>query len=116
MCGNSLGIGSSNYAHMLSSMLYQIPLPDGLESRTYGSLYRLLSRRKQIPLGILRGVFANTKSGPKSNKMPYVFTNPPKDTELFTCDKVFVLSQTPVGVQKVHKVSDEYVCILLWAR
>lgn len=26
--------------------------------------------------------------------MPYVFTNPRKDTELFSCDKVFVLSQT----------------------
>lgn len=85
---------------MDSSSLYQISIPDGLESRTYGSLYRLLSRRKQIPLGILRGVFANTKSGPKSNKMPYVFTNPPKDTELFTCDKVFVLSQVPVGLHR----------------
>lgn len=90
--------GASNYASMANSSLYQISIPDGLESRTYGALYRLLSRRKQIPLGILRGVFSNTKSGPKANKLPYVFTNPPKDTELFTCDKVFVLSQTPVGV------------------
>jgi len=88
---------------MPSSSIYQIPIPDGLESRTYGALYRLLSRRKQIPLGILRGVFSHTKSGPKSNKMPYVFTNPPKDTELFTCDKVFILSQTPVGINRVMK-------------
>jgi hypothetical protein len=99
------GAPGSNYLTMLSSSLYQISIPDGLESRTYGALYRLLSRRKQIPLGILRGVFSNTKSGPKANKMPYVFTNPPKDTELFTCDKVFVLSQTPVGVHRSLKVS-----------
>lgn len=92
-----------SYMTMASSSLYQIPIPDGLDSRTYGSLYRLLSRRKQIPLGILRGVFSNTKSGPKANKMPYVFTNPPKDTELFSCDKVFVLSQTPI-VHRVLKV------------
>lgn len=30
--------------------------------------------------------------GAKGNKMPYVYTNPHKDTELFTCDRVFVLS------------------------
>ena len=54
--------------------------------------------------GILRGVFANTKSGPKNNKMPYVFTNPPKDTELFTCDKVFILSQTNMTQNKILKV------------
>ena len=40
-----------HYTSMMSSSLYQISIPDGLESRTYGSLYRLLSRRKQIPLG-----------------------------------------------------------------
>lgn len=81
---------------MMGSALYQISLPDGLESRTYGSLYKLLSRRGQIPLGILRGVFANTKTGPKANKLPYVYTNPSKDTELFTCDKIFMLSPTPI--------------------
>jgi hypothetical protein len=93
-----------NYSSIVSSSLYQISIPDGLESRTYGALYRLLSRRNQIPLGILRGVFSNTKSGPKANKMPYVFTNPPKDTELFTCDKIFVLSQTPVGISRNMRV------------
>jgi hypothetical protein len=28
--------------------------------------------------------------------MPYVYTNPPRDTEIFLCDRVFVLSQYPV--------------------
>ena len=99
---------------MIGSALYQIPIPDGLESRTYGALYRLLSRRKMIPLGILRGVFTNTKSGPKANKMPYVYTNPPKDTELFSCDRVFVLSQKTIGLPKMTKVStrlNSLVCI-----
>lgn len=88
---------------MRGSSLYQIPLPEGLDSRTYGALYTLLAKRKMIPLGILRGVFANTKSGPKANVMPYVFTNPPKDTELFSCDKVFVLSQTPIKISRFNK-------------
>jgi hypothetical protein len=107
------GSSSGSYLHMRSSSFYQISIPDGLESRTYGALYRLLSRRNQIPLGILRGVFSNTKSGPKANKMPYVFTNPPKDTELFTCDKIFVLSQTAVGLSRVLKVClvDDYFSI-----
>jgi hypothetical protein len=35
--------------------------------------------------------------GPKMNKDSYVFTNPPKDTELFSCDKVYVLSQAPIN-------------------
>ena len=75
------------------SALYQIPIPDNLETKTYGSLFKHLCKDNVIPLGLLRGVFANMSMGAKSNKMAYVFTNPPKDTELFTCDRVFVLSQ-----------------------
>lgn len=114
--GPGAGFSSTgpNYATMANSSLYQISIPDGLESRTYGALYRLLSRRKQIPLGILRGVFSNTKSGPKANKMPYVFTNPPKDTELFSCDKVFILSQTPVGLNRVVKVRESWRSTVCW--
>jgi hypothetical protein len=99
------GNDSKKLKGLLGSSLYQIPLPEGLASRTYGALYTLLAKRKQIPLGILRGVFSNTKSGPKSNLTPYVFTNPPKDTELFSCDKIFILSQTPVKITRVSKVS-----------
>lgn len=36
---------------MVSSSLYQISIPEGLESRTYGALFQLLCKRKQIPLG-----------------------------------------------------------------
>lgn len=75
------------------SALYQIPIPEDLDTKTYGSLFKYLCKDDIVPLGLLRGVFANMSMGAKSNKMAYVFTNPPKDTELFTCDRVFVLSQ-----------------------
>jgi hypothetical protein len=88
---------------LMNSSLYQIALPEKLESRTYGALFSLLTKRKQIPIGLLRGVFANTKSGPKNNTTPYVYTNPPKDTELFSCDKIFVLSQKPIKITRVSK-------------
>jgi hypothetical protein len=34
------------------------------------------------------------------NVLPYVYTNPPKDTEIFSCDRVFVLSQIPIAIEK----------------
>jgi hypothetical protein len=102
---------------LIGSALYQIPvLVEGLESRTYGALYSHLAKRKQIPLGILRGVFNNTKSGPKANKMPYVFTNPPKDTELFSCDKVFVLSQTLVKLRGTKEEPKENATVTVQMR
>mmetsp|Transcript_8231 Transcript_8231/g.15524 ORF Transcript_8231/g.15524 Transcript_8231/m.15524 type:complete len:1217 (+) Transcript_8231:175-3825(+) len=75
------------------SALYQISVPEKLESKTYGCLAQELASRGVLPLGLLRGVFSNMSVGARSNKMPYVYTNPSKDTELFSCDKVFVLSQ-----------------------
>jgi hypothetical protein len=82
------------------SSLYQIPIPEDLETKTYGSLFKHLCKDDIVPLGILRGVFANMSMGAKSNKSPYVFTNPPKDTELFMCDRVFVLSQKVLTATK----------------
>lgn len=83
-------------AAVVSSTLFQIGIPDGLESRTYGALYKILVQKGMIPLGLYRGVFPQMKVGPKSNKLSYVFTNPSKETELFSCDRVFVLSPNPV--------------------
>ena len=85
---------------MTGSSLYQIAIPDDLESHTYGALFKHLAKSDMIPLGIFRGVFAQMKTGPKANKMSYVFTNPPRDTELFSCDKVFVLAQKPLFLDK----------------
>ena len=91
-------------AKVVSSSLYQIPIPDKLESRTYGALFRHLASQGIIPLGLFRGVFPQMKVGSKNNSMPYIYTNPSKDTELFTCDKVFVLSPHSIGKVsvKVH--------------
>jgi hypothetical protein len=50
--------------------------------------------------------------GPKQNKSCYVYTNPAKDTELFSCDKVYVLSPKPLlksskrGVLLAEKAMD----------
>ncbi len=87
-----------------SSSLYQIPIPDNLESKTYGSLYKHLSKQKMIPCGLYRGIFPQTRTGPKHNSMPYVFTNPSRDTELFSCDKVFVFSQNPITNTKSNSM------------
>ena len=91
---------------VVSSTLYQLPIPEGLESRTYGALYRFLSKTGVIPVGLYRGVFPQMKVEPKHNKMSYVYTNPPKDTELFSCDKVFVLSPIPPA-QKAKETQRE---------
>jgi len=80
---------------IVGSTLYQINMPE-LQSRTYGHLFKHLSLQGIIPLGLYRGVFSHMKIGPKHNKSCYCFCNPAKDTELFSCDKVFVLSPRPL--------------------
>ena len=80
---------------IVGSTLYQVSLPD-LANRTYGYLYKHLASKGIIPLGVYRGVFAHMKLGPKQNKYSYCYTNPAKDTELFSCDKVYVLSPIPL--------------------
>jgi len=91
---------------LVGSALYQMKIPEG-EVRTYGEMFKSLCNDGILPLGLYRGVFKNMNVGPKQNKMPYVFTNPPKETELFSCDKVFVLSQKPImGKRTVTKRTD----------
>ena len=91
-----VGIGS-----ILGSALYQISIPENLTVKTYGHMFRHLTKEGILPLGLLRGVFSNMSMGPRANKMPYVFTNPHKDTELFMCDRVFVLSQKVLNNSKL---------------
>jgi len=76
----------------MSSQLHQISLPDGLQSRTYGALYKLLYKRGQIPLAIMRGIFKNRGVGSRGNSMRYCFTNPSYDMEIFSCDQIVILS------------------------
>jgi len=62
-----------------------------------------------IPIGLYRGVFPHMNIGPKQNKACYVYTNPAKDTELFSCDKVYVLSPKPLikSSKKGIKMAEE---------
>jgi hypothetical protein len=90
---------------VVSSALYQMKIPDNLDSRTYGALFKSLCQDGILPLGLLRGVFPNMSTGAKGNKMNYVYTNPHRDTELFTCDRVFVLSpKVLTGTKSSSKV------------
>ena len=92
----------TNLKRIIGSCIYQIPVPDDAENKTFGYMYKFLSQRDNIiPIAVLRGTFPHMKIGPKGNKMPYVFTNPDKDTELFTCDRLFVLSQKPLTTTKL---------------
>ncbi len=83
------------------SCMYQISVPDELNRKTYGDLYQHLTMQGIVPLGLLRGTFSNMPIGPKENKLPYVYTNPRKETELYSCDRVFVLSVKPLQVNRV---------------
>ena len=93
-------------AALVGSSLYAMKVPD-TNVRTYGELFTSLAKNGIIAVGLYRGVFKNIAVGPKQNKMPYVFTNPPKETEVFSCDKVFVLSQKPIlGQRTLSKRTD----------
>jgi hypothetical protein len=83
------------------SCLYLINIPDTLVVKTYGSLYKLLAREHKIPMGLLRGTIANLAMGPKANRMPFVYTNPDKDCEVYSCDRVFVLSMEALQANKL---------------
>lgn len=88
------------------SCLYQMNIPENLPKRTYGELYKYLVGEGIIPLGLLRGTFSNMNMGPKANRMPYVYTNPEKDTELYACDKIFVLSTKPLQATSSLNIKD----------
>ena len=88
---------NSKLQGIVSSYLYQIGIPEDAARRTFGYMYKKLSKdENMIPIAIYRGTLPSMKAGPQGNKMPYVVTNPHQDIELFSCDKLFVLSQLPV--------------------
>ncbi len=113
----------SNYEKAINniqnSCLYQMPIPLSLRKMYYGYLYKELALSGIIPLGLLRGTMVRDGEatlGPKLNKMPFVYTNPDKDSEIYYCDRVFVLSTQPISQAdaidwqkdtKMHKDWDE---------
>lgn len=82
----------------LSSSLYQIPIPKEFHGGRYGDLFKQMAIKGILPLGLYRGVDSKTHRGIKMNTLPYVYTNPPESTELFPCDKIFVLATKPVHI------------------
>eukprot|EP00947_MAST-08B_sp_MAST-8B-sp1_P000855 g855.t1 len=86
-----------NTEKITDSHLYQIPVPKQFHGKTYGSLVEwLLLTRGMMPLGLYRGTWNHQlHSGPKGNRIPYVYTNPDKGSSLESCDAVFVLAQFP---------------------
>lgn len=106
LMGNRHTEPKNGISAVVGSSLYQIKIPE-MGIRTYGELFKALVKDGLIPLGLYRGVIKTMGVGPKQNRMPYVFTNPPKETELFSCDKVFVLSQKPImGKRTLTKRTD----------
>eukprot|EP00727_Mastigamoeba_balamuthi_P008703 m51a1_g4455 putative cation channel family protein (974) ;mRNA; r:170815-175326 len=69
------------------SHLAQIPLPDD-NPPTYGELFDKLVEEGVVPLGLFRCEDA------RGGMEPYVFTNPPPDTQLARDDRVFALKRT----------------------
>ena len=100
---SSLNADDSMYERAINniqcSCLYQMPIPSYLKKMYYGYLFKELALSGIIPLGLLRGTMVRdgeSTLGPKLNKMAFVFTNPDKDSELYCCDRVFVLSPQPI--------------------
>lgn len=76
---------------IIGSSLYQISLPSEFALKPYGRLMEYLTSKNILPLGLLREVVDSGEDGQESF-MPFVFTNPDKDTELHPGDRVFCLS------------------------
>lgn len=74
------------------SSLYQIDVPDGYVGRSYFSLVKHLAKENMLPIALYRGVVPQLTLGRLMNHLPYVYTNPKKDAEIFFGDKVFVLA------------------------
>ena len=91
------------------SALYLIDIPDECVQKSFSYMFQYLARTGVIPLGLLRGTMSNMSIGPKCNTMPYVCTNPDRDTEVFVCDRVFVLSPSPIASKLHVKVT---VCLI----
>jgi hypothetical protein len=109
--GASPGMGESSLSEIQGSCLYQINLPAGMATQSYGTLFHRLAHKGIIPLGLLRGTGYTGGGGAGggsglgdsdgdtsdlSNVIPYVYTNPNYDTELSADDRVFILSTKPI--------------------
>ena len=99
----------TNLEDIVPSCLYQIDVPENLERRTFGYMFKKLSRESNIlPVAVLRGTLPQMSAGPNGNKTPYVVTNPHRGMALYSCDKLFVLSQKPVQSGVTKKIAESF--------
>lgn len=78
------------------SVMYQIPVPVSYFGKTYGELFEHLCLEENVvSLGLFRGLSPGDDIGPQDNFVPYVYTNPSKQTTLCSTDHVYILSTTP---------------------
>ena len=82
----------ANAFDIKGSSLYQIDIPDGYIGRSYFSLVKHLAKDNMLPIALYRGIVPQLTLGRLMNHLPYVYTNPKKDAEIFFGDKVFVLA------------------------
>ena len=74
--------------------LLQWTIPPELECRSYGELVeKLLREYSALAVGLFRG------GRDVSSPLPYVFTNPPRTTELYLDDLVYVIGR-PVDAMR----------------
>ena len=107
---NPIIVTTASIDTIRGSSLYQISIPEDLEEKRYGALFGYLARRDVIPLGLYRDLTPGSAAAGKSeNSLPYVFTNPPPDTELMDSDRVFVLSQKPL-VSMMQQTKVRWTC------
>jgi len=96
---------SDNEDAIVGSSLYQISLPAEFDQKPYGTLMEYLTSKNILPLGLLRGGDRDGQ-GCQEDFMPFVFTNPDKDTKLHLCDRVFCLSLQREEVAETIQVKD----------
>jgi hypothetical protein len=77
----------------IDSQLFLIGIPSKYHSKTYFELFSYLVGYGMVPMGLQRGVMKKLKIGRQGNILPYVLTNPKKDTLLSKDDAVYVLAQ-----------------------
>ena len=101
--GSDEGDDAMNHS---SSFLYQIDIPFEFNGSTYGDLWNHLASQNIIALGLLRSRCSSSDDdndygyGYDEDGLPnscFVFTNPQRHSDIIQGDKVFVLSQSPLG-------------------
>lgn len=82
-----------------------------LVGKAYGELFSHLSQQGIIPIGLYRGIIPHINKGVRQNRLSYVYTNPEESSEIFPCDRVFVLSTKPLfNTQRNVTVSNVQTC------